>query len=100
MKRQNLRIIGIKERDYSQLKGPENIFNKTIKEESAQVRVWTTEANSFWDRQKPQSFQGRLHFRLQTSEHLPCQRRGVHPNWKSFDAAPGGAILVPRTQRA
>jgi hypothetical protein len=24
--------------------------------ESAQVRVWTTEANCFWDRQKPQSF--------------------------------------------
>ena len=24
--------------------------------ESAQVRVWTTEGNSFWDRQKPHSF--------------------------------------------
>jgi hypothetical protein len=23
---------------------------------SAQVRVWTTEANNFWDRQEPQSF--------------------------------------------
>jgi hypothetical protein len=24
--------------------------------ESAQVRVWTTEGNSFWDRQKPHRF--------------------------------------------
>jgi hypothetical protein len=27
-----------------------------------QVRVWTKEANSFWDRQKPHSFWGRPHF--------------------------------------
>ena len=32
MRRQNLRIIGIKEREDSQLKGPVNIFNKIIKE--------------------------------------------------------------------
>jgi hypothetical protein len=25
---------------------------------SAQVRVWATEANSFWDRREPQSFWG------------------------------------------
>ena len=32
MKRPNLKIIGIEEGEESQLKGPENIFNKTIEE--------------------------------------------------------------------
>ena len=32
MKRPNLKIIGIEEGEESQLKGPENIFNKIIKE--------------------------------------------------------------------
>jgi hypothetical protein len=32
MKRSNLRIIGTEEGEDSQLKGPENIFNKTIEE--------------------------------------------------------------------
>jgi hypothetical protein len=32
MKRQNLRIIGIEENADSQLKGPENVFNKIIEE--------------------------------------------------------------------
>ena len=32
MKRSNLRIIGIEEGEESQLKGPENIFNKIIEE--------------------------------------------------------------------
>ena len=32
MKRPNLRIIGIEENKDSQLKGPENIFNKIIEE--------------------------------------------------------------------
>jgi hypothetical protein len=32
MRRPNLRIIGIDEKEDSQLKGPVNIFNKTIKE--------------------------------------------------------------------
>jgi len=32
MKRTNLRIIGIKENENSQLKGPENVFNKIIEE--------------------------------------------------------------------
>ena len=32
MRRQNLRIIGIEETEYSQLKGPVNIFNKIIEE--------------------------------------------------------------------
>jgi hypothetical protein len=32
MKRANLKITGIEEEKDSQLKGPENIFNKTIKE--------------------------------------------------------------------
>jgi hypothetical protein len=32
MRRQNLRIIGIEERDDSQVKGPVNIFNKIIEE--------------------------------------------------------------------
>ena len=53
------------------------------------------EANSFWVRQKPQSFWGKPHFRLQTSWHLPCQRRGVHPDLEDFTTASGGDILVP-----
>ena len=32
MKRSNLKIIGIEEGEESQLKGPENIFNKIIEE--------------------------------------------------------------------
>ena len=32
MKRPNLRIIGIEESEDSQLKGPENVFNKIIEE--------------------------------------------------------------------
>ena len=32
MKRPNLRIIGIEENEDSQLKGPENVFNKIIEE--------------------------------------------------------------------
>jgi len=32
MKRQNLRLIGIKESEDSQLKGPVNIFNKIVEE--------------------------------------------------------------------
>jgi hypothetical protein len=32
MKRLNLRIIGIEEKEVSQLKGPENVFNKIIEE--------------------------------------------------------------------
>jgi hypothetical protein len=63
---------------------------------SAQVRVWTTEANSFWDRREPQSFWGSPLFGLQTSGHLPCQRIGVHPAREGFAGAPGGVILVPR----
>jgi hypothetical protein len=58
-------------------------------------RVWTTEANSFWNRWKPHSFWGRPHFGLQTSGHLLCQRRCVHPAREGFEGAPGGAILVP-----
>jgi hypothetical protein len=42
---------------------------------SAQVRVCTAEADSFWDRQKPQTFWGRPCYGLQTPGHLPCQRR-------------------------
>jgi hypothetical protein len=60
---------------------------------SAQGRVWTTEANSFWDRWKPQSFWGRPCFGVQTSRLLPCQRRGVCPAQDRFTTAPGAAIL-------
>jgi hypothetical protein len=42
--------------------------------------------DSFWDRP---------HFGLQTSGHLPCQRRGVLPAREGFAGTPGGAILVP-----
>jgi hypothetical protein len=59
------------------------------------VRVWTAEANSFWDRQSAQSFWSRPHFRLQTSRHLPCQRRGVWPAWEGFATTSGGDVLVP-----
>jgi hypothetical protein len=34
MKRPNLRIMGIEEGEYTQLKGPENIFNKITEENS------------------------------------------------------------------
>jgi hypothetical protein len=68
---------------------------RLLRDYSAQVRVWTTEANSFWDRQKPHSFWGRPHFGLQTSGHLPCRRRGIRPTWKAFAKVPGRAILVP-----
>jgi hypothetical protein len=37
--------------------------------QSAQVRVWTTEASSFWDTREPQS----AVFGLQTSSHLPAR---------------------------
>jgi hypothetical protein len=30
MKRQNLKVIGIKEKENSQLKSPENIYNKIV----------------------------------------------------------------------
>jgi hypothetical protein len=63
------------------------------------VRVWTAEANSFFDRQKPQSFWGRSLFRLQTSGHFPCQRRGVPTAWEGFAVTPGGAISGPGSLR-
>jgi hypothetical protein len=63
--------------------------------QSAQVRVWTTEASSFWDTRGPQSFWGSAVLRLQTSSHLPGQRTGVHPAWEAFDS---GSILVPGLQ--
>jgi hypothetical protein len=62
---------------------------------SGQVRVWTTEASSFWDRREPQSFWGSTIFGLQTSGHLPSQRTGVHPAWEAFASGSAGAILVP-----
>jgi hypothetical protein len=62
--------------------------------ESAQVRVWTTEASSFWDRQESQSFWGSADFGLQTSGHLPGQRTGIHPVWEAFASGSAGAILV------
>jgi hypothetical protein len=38
MKKTNLRIIGIEENEDSQLKEPENIFNKTIKEDFSKLK--------------------------------------------------------------
>jgi hypothetical protein len=46
-----------------------------LRDKSAQVRVWTTKANSFWDRPR---------FRLQTFGHLSCQRRGIFPAREDF----------------
>jgi hypothetical protein len=42
------------------------------------------------------SFWGRPHFGLQTSWHIPCQKRGVCPAQEGSVGATGGAILVPR----
>jgi hypothetical protein len=39
--------------------------------------------------------QGRPHFGLQASQHLPCQRLGVLPALEGFARAPGEAIWVP-----
>ena len=50
---------------------------RSLRELSSQVTVWNTEAESFWDWQRPHSFWGRTRFGIQTSSHLPCQRRGV-----------------------
>jgi hypothetical protein len=63
----------------------------SLRDLSAQVRVWITEANSFWDRWKLHSFWGRPHFRLQISGLLPCQRRSVCTAQEGFVRAPGGA---------
>ena len=49
--------------------------------------------------QKPHSFWDRPHFRLYTSGHLPCQRRGVRLAWGGFAGAPGGAISGPGSLR-
>jgi hypothetical protein len=38
MKRPNLRIIRIEEKEDSQLKGPENIFNKIIEENFSNLK--------------------------------------------------------------
>jgi hypothetical protein len=54
-----------------------------------------TEADSFWDRQEPQSFCGRALFGLQTSYHLPGPRTGVHPTQEAFVSGSTEAILVP-----
>jgi hypothetical protein len=58
---------------------------------------WLQKLHSFWDRQKQHSFWDRHLFRLQTSGHLPWQRRGVGPAQEGFVRAPGGAILGPRS---
>jgi hypothetical protein len=67
--------------------------------QSAQVRVWTTEASSFWDRREPQSFWVSAVFRLHTSGHLPGQRTGVHPAWEAFASGSAEAILVSGLRR-
>jgi hypothetical protein len=66
---------------------------------SAQVWVWTTEANRFWDRQEPQSFWGSPLFWFQTSGHLPCQRIGVCLAQEGFAWASVGDILDPWLHR-
>ena len=43
--------------------------------ESAQVRVWNTEASSFWDRQEPQSFWGGAIFRSRQPATFPARDR-------------------------
>jgi hypothetical protein len=62
---------------------------------SAQVRVWTTEANSFWNRWEPQSFWGSSIFGPQISGHLPGQRIDVHPARVGFAWTSAADIVVP-----
>jgi hypothetical protein len=40
MKRTNLRIIGVEEREESQLRGPENIFNKMLGKNFPNLKRW------------------------------------------------------------
>ena len=40
IKRPNLRIIGIEEGEESQLKGPENIFNKIMEENFPNIKIF------------------------------------------------------------
>jgi hypothetical protein len=58
-----------------------------------------TEADSFWDRQEPQSFWGSALFGLQTSDRLPTRRRGVCPGQEAFASGTDRAILVPGLHR-
>ena len=62
---------------------------------SAQVRVWTAETNSFWDRQKPQSFWGRSCFGLQTSRHLPARGEVSGPPGKALPQHLGETSWFP-----
>jgi hypothetical protein len=55
--------------------------------------------HSFWDRKKRHSFWGRLHFGLQISGHLLCQRKGVSLAPEGFSRAPGGDISGPGSLR-
>ena len=66
---------------------------------SGQCQHWVTWAQSLQTppRSLEDSFWGRPRFGLQTSGHLPCQRRGVCPAQEGFARAPRGAILVPRS---
>ena len=78
---------------------PEHLGKPSWFQDSAETSLHRGEyglekLTAFWDRQKPQSFWGRPHFQLQTSRHLPFQRRGVCPTWEGFPTTSGGAILV------
>jgi hypothetical protein len=66
---------------------------------SGQCQHWVTWAWSWWTppRTLEDSFWGRPHFNLQTTGHLPCQRRGIFPAQEGFARAPGGTLLVPRS---
>ena len=66
---------------------------------SSQCQHWVTWAQS--QRTPPRSledsFLDKPRFGLQTSGHLPCQRRGVRPAREGMAEAPGGAIQVSRS---
>ena len=49
----------------------------SLRDKSAQVRVRTTEVTQFLGQAEATQLLGQTRFRLQISEHLPCQRRGV-----------------------
>jgi hypothetical protein len=57
---------------------------RPLRDYSAQVRVWTTEPNSFWDRQKPHSFWGRPCFGLQTSSTFPTRGEVSAPHGRAL----------------
>ena len=62
----------------------------------AYVRVRTTEATQLLGQAEATKLLRQTHFRLQTSGHLPRQRRGICPTWEGSARAPGESHLGSR----